>query len=230
MTFATRIAAFFDVDDTLINIKTMFSFLAFAKEHDPHFQTEQFVQFEHELASMFSKQISRVEINRFYYQSFAGLSVTRVEQLAQDWFRSVEGTRNIFNSRVVEQLKQHQVLGHQVAFVSGSCAPLLQPIAGKLGVSVLLAAPLQIVDGFYTGQLLAEPMIGVGKANAVERYAAEHQLDLQHCYAYGDHVSDLPMLTTVGQARLINPSEHMRQQFTATHTLKPNQIINLESN
>ena len=52
-------------------------------------------------------------------------------------------------------------------------------------------------------------MFGEAKARAIGRIAAEADLDLQRCFAYGDSSSDQWMLEAVGKPAAINPSNDL---------------------
>jgi HAD superfamily phosphoserine phosphatase-like hydrolase len=89
--------------------------------------------------------------------------------------------------------------------VSGSFAALLAPLAEELGISAVIAAPLEIHDGLNTGRLSGKPTIGQGKAEGMLAFTRQHRLQPQHCYAYGDDISDIPMLENVGHPCMVNP-------------------------
>jgi len=220
----SEVTAFFDVDDTLINIKTMFSFLSFLSQHDERGNESWFLDFLLTLQKMRSSQIPREDINRYYYQVIKGLKVSELERKAQAWFS--EQPANIFNPQVVERLKQHQSADINIVFVSGSCRALLEPIGRMLGVDEYLCAPLAINPRHeYTGELNGDPMIGQGKATAVLRYAKKYGLDLDLCYAYGDDISDLAMLNSVGNPRLVNPNKSMLSAFSVNKVLLNTHVI-----
>ena len=46
---------------------------------------------------------------------------------------------------------------------------------------------------------------GKGKVEAMRRFAAKHDIDMDASFAYSDSVSDLPMLRSVGHAVVVNP-------------------------
>ena len=52
---------------------------------------------------------------------------------------------------------------------------------------------------------------GEAKAGQVRTLAAERGYSLPHCYAYSDSVTDLPMLETVGNPRVVNPDRALRR-------------------
>lgn len=208
-----RGAAFFDVDDTLINIKTMFSFLEYLKSTDLIGDVNRVLEHEKELLILRSNNVKRDDINRYYYRIFKSLGVNQLDKTVDIWFQSLTETMDIFNLPVVRELRKHQDDGVDIVFVSGSCQALLKPIGKILNVEKYLSAPLEVIDGYYTGNLYSYPMIGQGKADALNQYVQDNGLDLELCYAYGDDISDLPMLNLVGKPRLVNPDKSMLHYF-----------------
>src|SRR5207245_774578 len=79
----------------------------------------------------------------------------------------------------------------------GSAGTILAGIARDHGADRVWCVRQLAVDGVLTGEIDA-PMIGPAKAAAVRRTLADLDLDAAHCHAYGDDLSDLPMLQTVG--------------------------------
>lgn len=108
---------------------------------------------------------------------------------------------------VVERLRQHQAQGHRVALVSGSLQEVLEEVARHLGVSAVLATPLEVRNGICTGRLQGPFLYGALKAQRVVRYAQGHNppLDLSLCWAYADRRWDIPFLEAVGQAVAVYP-------------------------
>ncbi|BCD96469.1 HAD family hydrolase [Marinagarivorans cellulosilyticus] len=220
-----RVAAFFDVDDTLINIKTMFSFLDYLKSDKEFVNNCDFVHYELELNKLIAIRSSREEINKFYYKAFKGLDVSDLRRKVDHWYDEIISKINIFNDSVVKYLKWHQSLGHEVVLVSGSCEALLAPIVKQLKVTKMLVAMLEVKNHKYTGELIGPPSIGMGKAARVKKFAVDHKISLQSSYAYGDDVSDAPMLMSVGNARLVNPTPQMIEVLSKSDTFNRNQII-----
>ncbi|WP_111977029.1 HAD family hydrolase [Algibacillus agarilyticus] len=218
-------AAFFDVDDTLINIKTMFSFLNYLKTHDPWAQTVSFNHFDNQLSELMTNGTRREDVNRFYYKMLKGMPVADLEMKASEWFKFILLNHRVLNEQVVSHLNSHQNLNHDVVFVSGSCLPLLKPLGDLLGVHEFICAPLEIINGIYNGELKSSPTIGEGKAKGLKKYAAAHELNLNNCFAYGDDISDIPMLNSVGEPRLINPNNAMLASYQSKNSLSDNCVI-----
>jgi phosphoserine phosphatase len=103
--------------------------------------------------------------------------------------------------------------------VSGTLEPLAQAAAlalllrlGVRGISARIgvcATRLETAFGKWTGRIVGEAMFGEAKERAVRRIAAEAELNLQSCYAYGNSASDSWMLGAVGKPAAVNPSEDL---------------------
>jgi HAD superfamily hydrolase (TIGR01490 family) len=192
--------AFFDVDDTIIAIKSMFDFARhwfLTEQNEPH----QFAEFERSFAELRARGENREGLNRTYYHFFAGVRLAELEAAGRRWFAGLEASRpDLFNQPVVEALQRHQAEGVEPVFVSGSCLPLLRPLAERLAVGHILCAPLIADDdGVLTGGLGHPQTIGEGKKQAILEFLAGNGGQAEACFAYGDDISDLPMLECVGR-------------------------------
>lgn len=194
--------AFFDVDGTLLNMKSMFSF------HDYWYRrwnrvngqavSEEFEDVTAILRGLAESGAPRKLINRRYYEFFAGRSVDAVTACAQAWSRSALADPNLFVTEVVDELDGLRAKGVEPVFVSGSFKEILAPIADHLGVQEVLAISLLHVNGKYTGRFEAPQTIGDGKAVAIAEFLAHRAAKAADCWAFGDDVSDVPMLSAVG--------------------------------
>lgn len=203
-------SAFFDVDGTLISIKSMFSFLDYLLEQLGTNDSPEVRVYRRRLQQMIAEEQPREAINSFYYSIYAGLEVALVQRLGRAWYAQVRNSDGLFFGRMLEEVRWHQAQGASTVLVSGSFAAILAPLAEELGVAFLIAAPLEIREGRYTGRLTGQPTIGQGKAAGVQAFTREHRLQLQRCYAYGDDISDVPMLEQVGYPVMVNPDPAAR--------------------
>jgi len=115
----------------------------------------------------------------------------------------------------VNQVAWHARQGHAIVLVSGTLAPLAQEMALALtlrlavrgiGASVAVCATrLEETDGRWTGRIVGDAMFGEAKGRAVRRLAKEEGFELARCYAYGDSASDRAMLEAVGRPCVVNP-------------------------
>ncbi|MGH8885719.1 MAG: HAD family hydrolase [Egibacteraceae bacterium] len=189
-------AAFFDVDDTLIAVKSMFCFLEYdmAASGRPPSDYRRAID---ELRCLKAAGAPRSETNRAFYANFVGRYEDELAARGVEWFQAEHQRGGLFNDQVLSVLRRHARAGELIALVSGSFPPCLDPIADFVGADLLLCSRPEVRDGRYSGEL-AMPMIGEGKAGAVRAEAAARGIALEHSSAYGDHVSDLPLLEVVG--------------------------------
>lgn len=202
-----RNAAFFDVDNTLLNLKSMFAFQEYfyaqAATHRGAFATyEEFIADLHAAAA----PDDRLALNRRFYESFRSRRVDEVERLAEQWFATMlvrHGDRLWIESAL--HLARHlQRRGYLLVAVSGSSHEILGPMLRHLEFDACLATSLESEHGAYTGRIVPPQIIGDGKASAMRRFADAHRIDLQRCIACGDHLSDLPMLEAVGKQFVVH--------------------------
>jgi HAD superfamily hydrolase (TIGR01490 family) len=182
---------FFDVDETLINIKSMFDFLEFYYLQQDLMHGKQRFQYTMMKFKKMAQEHSREVVNQAYYQLFNGEKRSDMLSLGEKWFIT---KLDIFKIAVVEKLRWHQQHGHIVILVSGSFEVCLLPIARAMGVTEILSVRLEHINGKYTGNILPPQTIGTGKAVAVANYLKEYAAGNPRIYIYGDHISDLPML------------------------------------
>jgi HAD superfamily hydrolase (TIGR01490 family) len=119
----------------------------------------------------------------------------------------------------VDQVAWHARQGHAIVLVSGTLAPLAQEMALALVVRLAVrqihasiavcATHLEEKMGRWTGRLAGDAIWGKAKARAVREMAACKGFELDGCYAYGDSVADRWMLEAVGHPAAVNPSWRM---------------------
>lgn len=197
--------AFFDVDGTLLRVKSMFDFQAHRFGRSPYLAQKlryRAICVRFDLYALAGR--TRSYINRRYYEIFRGEPVADVQQAAEEWFfeRTAE-LGSMFIAPAIDVLQTHRRAGAGIVLVSGSFEALLLPIARSLGGADILATRLETIDGIYTGNILAPQMIGAGKSDAVRAYLRDRGARASDCFAYGDHWSDLAMLRTVGKPGVV---------------------------
>lgn len=205
--------AFFDVDETVISIKSMFDFLKYyfvASARYKWFGRLKFHCVNFWFKSLMKLGISRKYINKAYYRQFKGKKASEVEALGREWFELHKISRSFFNAEVIDELKKHQLNKARVIFVSGSFSACVNPIADYFEVDDVLATNLEKNGEFYTGNIILPQTIGKGKAKAVSLFLNRvGNFNLENSYAYGDHMSDLDMLKLVGNPVVVAGDESL---------------------
>lgn len=187
--------AFFDVDETLVRVKSMFHFLEFylRERGEPEGTYEKLIA---EIRAAAEQGASRQEINRSYYRLYAGERAERVAAGGRAWFaHHVE--QDLFIPETLAELRQAQARDEAVVLVSGSFFACLDPIAAHVGARWAFGTRPVIRGGELTGEVVI-PLIGPTKGRTAQVAAAVRGLDLARSSAYGDHSSDLPLLSSVG--------------------------------
>lgn len=204
---ATSVVAYFDVDHTLTRIGSLESFVRFfAKRPEGEAVSSRLSG----LLSVAGRTVDLHEIHDAYANVFRGESWERVREVGREWHGAV--AKDLYRAGVVRELAAHQLHGRQVVLVSGSWDACLRPIARRLQVeTVLRSEPALASDGNTLVGAFDLLMVGEQKAVAVREHASSVGADLAACYAYGDHVSDEPLLSSVGNAVVVGDDHRLAE-------------------
>lgn len=200
-------AAFFDVDGTLMRTNITHYYV--------HIATRGFSPLRRALwllavgppaiYYLLLDKVNRGAFNRVFYRNYRGLDAARVRALADEVFATLMRPR--LYPAALTAVAAHRARGERVVLVTGSLDFLIAPLARHLGIDPgdTLAVTLAEENGRFTGELTGPPLSDAEKARAVRAYAAREGIDLAAATAYGDSRADLPMLSAVGHAVVVNP-------------------------
>ncbi|WP_186647843.1 HAD family hydrolase [Fluviispira vulneris] len=216
---------FFDVDETIIKEKSMFSFLRFYTiKMTLKFNIIVLLKYLYYIGLikyLKTKKFSRNNINEIYYRFYRGVDINELNYYAHEWFDEVKEKSNFFNEKIISEINFHKSNGAKVIFVSGSFKSCLKPIADYIGIDDILCTKMEIINDKCTGKLLNMPVIGQGKSNIIKYHLLKNNFsNYSLCFAYGDHISDLPMLNFVGNPRVVPKCKKL-----LAHAKKNNWII-----
>jgi HAD superfamily hydrolase (TIGR01490 family) len=198
---SAKIGAFFDLDGTLIASPSLeWRFLAHLLARDEISRANVLGWLKHCVKTFLLDRLAAVERNKLY---LAGLP----ESLVADWTAAGMPYAPPFFIDGLARLAWHHAQGHRVFLVSGTLAPLARAIAQHFPCPIeIVASQPDALDGHWTGWLAGEHMSGNAKTCALQRLAAQYQLDLKESFAYGNHKDDISMLESVGNPVAVNPS------------------------
>ncbi|OJJ17719.1 acyltransferase [marine bacterium AO1-C] len=202
-----HVAAFFDLDRTLIN----------------DFSAKQFVQ---------SRVLSgKVTFSEVFTQLSAFLSyalgTSDFAQMAAMGARGVKGIKEqefidlgeeVYLDHLAEAIypesralvASHLAKGHTVVIVSAATTYQVNSVARDLGIESVLSTEMEVKDGKFTGKVI-HSCWGEGKAEAARKFAKTHDIDLSKSYFYTDSHEDLPLLEIVGHPQAVNPDNKLSQ-------------------
>jgi HAD superfamily hydrolase (TIGR01490 family) len=106
-------------------------------------------------------------------------------------------------------LGQYRRDGWRQLIISATGNHLVGPIAQVLGVEDYLAIGLETLDGRYTGQTQGTLTYREGKVTRLTEWAAQQGEDLAHSHGYSDSVNDVPLLSVVAHAHVVNPDAQL---------------------
>ncbi|MFE5338264.1 HAD family hydrolase [Isoptericola sp. NPDC056573] len=205
-----RVAAFFDLDKTIIATS---SSAAFSK---PFYAGGLITRgdvlrsaYAHLLFYAGNADADQTERMRKHLSELAtGWEVSKVQQIVAETVHELIDP--YVYAEAVELIAEHHELGHDVVIVSASGTELVEPIATVLGADHVVATRMAVEDGRYTGEIEFYAY-GEQKAEAVRELAARRGYDLERSYAYSDSVTDAPMLGAVGHGFAVNPDKTLRR-------------------
>ncbi len=109
-----------------------------------------------------------------------------------------------------ELVRAHMARGHTVVLSSSALTIQVDPVARFLGIPNTLTNKFEVDEnGILTGHVVRPILWGPGKAAAVQKFAAEHNIDLSRSYFYADGDEDVALMYLVGNPRPTNPEGKM---------------------
>ncbi|WP_163276637.1 HAD family hydrolase [Cellulomonas iranensis] len=205
-----RVAAFFDLDKTIIatSSATAFSkgFLAQGLLTRRSVVASAYAQLAYLLGG--ADETSTERLRAALARTVAGWDVAQVSTIVRETLHeSIDPT---VYAEALDLIARHRAAGHDVVVVSASGAEVVEPIAALVGADTAIATRMTVEDGRYTGEIEFYAY-GEHKATAIRDLAAARGYDLAACFAYSDSVTDTPMLAAVGHGAVVNPDRALRR-------------------
>lgn len=204
-----RVAAFFDVDHTLIDVNSGAKWLGYMWRAG-QVSVREAVQ---SLSWLLRYRLSLLDlevVTAVAAETYRGVSVATITAAVREWFAREIAARVCVEGRA--RVAEHQAQGHIVALLTSGTRFSATPLAELLGVPHVLCTDMEVNAGVLTGRHIPPACAGAGKVVYAERFAAEHGVDLGRSFFYTDSFSDLPMLERVGQPRVINPDLRLKRR------------------
>jgi putative phosphoserine phosphatase/1-acylglycerol-3-phosphate O-acyltransferase len=105
-----------------------------------------------------------------------------------------------------ELVRAHQRRGHTVVLSSSALTMQAEPVARYLGIDHVVCNRFVVDElGILTGDIERPIVWGTTKATSVQRFAADHRVNLRSSYFYADGDEDLALMHLVGHPRPTNP-------------------------
>ena len=227
---ATRVAAFFDLDGTLLPAPSLERRFFATLRRTHAFPPQNYLRWLARSIHLAPRGIATItSANKTYLRdvptdSSRGTAISGCPDTSSG---KVASTHRVspdlphFLPDALSQTAWHATLGHAIVLVTGTLAPLAHQAAIALALRLaargvtssiaVCATRLEERNGRYTGEIIGEAMFGPAKARAIRRIAADEGFDLPRCYAYADSGSDRWMLAAVGRPAAVNPAPQLEQ-------------------
>lgn len=199
---AERVAAFFDMDRTLLRCNTGSRWIQFLRRNGEISRwkmlraTSWLLRYKLSLIDM--EAVTRRAVADVKGEDEAAVALRTRQWLESEILAEVA-------PRAREAIAFHREQGHVLAILSTSTPYVTEPLAAHLGIEHVICTRLHIERGQFAGTHVEPACYGPGKVHWAERFAREHGVDLTRSWFYTDSYSDLPMLRRVGVRRVVNP-------------------------
>jgi HAD superfamily hydrolase (TIGR01490 family) len=204
-----HIAAFFDFDETLLEVES-------GRLGIQWLWDRRLVPFGY---------ILKILVANFFYQRRL-LSDERMVKIMLTFYKKKrltdfqKGSENFYKAYLKPRLAPgiltrvhfHKNEGHLLVLISGSVRYLLEPVIRDLEFDHLLCTDLEVgKNGLMTGKPEGLVCVDQNKKKLTLKLAEKLGLDLEKSYAYGNHQSDLPLLETVGNPHVVEPTADLEK-------------------
>lgn len=126
-----------------------------------------------------------------------------IDEFIKDYLSKNEyrGSRLLVNTLLAE--------GFSVILVSTAIDLVVGQVANYYGINNYICTRLEKKNGIYTGRVEGDIIYGGRKQIVIKSYCEANEILLKDCVAYADHLSDFPLLKSVGIGYVTNPNSKL---------------------
>jgi HAD superfamily hydrolase (TIGR01490 family) len=219
-----KAAAFFDIDGTIVRCQTQEKLIQFIIQNKmiSVFEVFPFLFWFY----LYKLGLIRGETDNVRRRAYALLSRYPsdeidcvIQKVYELWVRPT------INSHILERIKWHKDQNHYLVALSGSLQQFCKLVCDEVGIGQFYGTQLKSEGGCYTNGWEGVILEGQAKADMLQIFARQNDVDLSCSYAYGDKYSDKIFLSHVGHPVVVCPDALMRNAALVSGW----EIINCES-
>lgn len=202
---ARRVAAFFDLDRTLIACNSGERWVGFLRRRGE-------ISAYRALRAMtwaLEYKLGVLDFDRVSAHVVRGMAG---DDAAEMWAKCHEFVPELLRELTPgarRALDRHRRDGDLLVLLTSSTQFTSELVARALDIPHVLCTRLHVAGGVFTGGLEQPVCFGPGKIYWAERFALEHGVDLGRSTFYSDSWSDLPMLARAGRRVVVNPDPRL---------------------
>ena len=199
---APRIAAFFDVDRTVLRVNSGTLWMKYLRKRG------EIGRLELARAGVWALlyKLAVLDMDTVARRLVADLKGQRVDEMsvkAAAWWH--DEVRQTISPRALAAIERHRARGELCVLLTGGTQFVAEPLMHELHLDAALCSRIDSKDGLFTGTLVEPLCFGHGKIHWAEAWAREQGVDLARSSFYTDSYNDLPMLERVGVPVVVNP-------------------------
>jgi len=200
----------FDMDHTLINGDCDVLWKSFVAKRGMAKEGQDPVA----LADKFYEDYERGELDfdafmEFQAAEFAGRTVPEMRRLAREHF--MENVLPVVYPAAKAYVEALREADARVGILTATNTVLAAPLAEYFKVDILLGTELEVVDGRFTGRYIPPYAGGEGKVEILRDFSQKVKIPASDLAYYGDSINDRNVLSFVGHAHAVNPSDDLKK-------------------
>ena len=200
----TKTAAFFDFDETLVEVNSASMGLKWLYDHNmlPKWYifkmlVTKFLYDRHLVSEDFMAKVSLTFYKNRRLSDFLDTANDFYDEYLKPHLAPI----------VMKRLEFHRQEGHELILISGSLRYYLEPVVKDLEFDHLLCTELEEnSNGLLTGRSDGPICVGKNKRKITQSFVDDFEIDLTQSYAYGNHQADIPLLEMVGHPYAVQPT------------------------
>lgn len=109
------------------------------------------------------------------------------------------------------EIESHKAKNAKIVILSSALTPVCQEMAKNLSIDDIICSDLEVKNGYLAGRPRGHLCFGEEKAIRLIEYCEKNNSLPSNAWYYGDSISDLPALSSVGNPVCVNPDNKLKK-------------------
>jgi HAD superfamily hydrolase (TIGR01490 family) len=203
-----KYVAFFDLDHTIIGTNSGKALIRYAYKKGVMTRLDL-------LKGMYLSMLYKLDIKETVtiinsmVKWLKGVSEESLNNLSSEIFKDY--ILNSIYREVQPEINRHKNNGGKVVILSSAIYPICHRVAEHLEIDDVICSNLESINGVYTGFPEGSFCFGKEKTVRLNKYCNENNINPINSWYYGDAISDLSVLSSVGNPVCINPDKKLNK-------------------